>query len=459
MSDGDAAELARFIAGTDIGNVPDSVVQRAQLIIADTLAAAIRGSLEREMRRLLESLGRADGACFPWCAPSILLSPREAALFNATAACFLELDEGCPPTGHPAIHVLPTVLADAQNRHASGAKVLSALIVGYETQARLQRACTLRDQVHPHGTFGLIGAVAGLANLRAWPATEAEQALNIAAALTTASPWQPCYSGATVRNVYAGHAAQTAFTVADLAESGFSGDDHALSEQFGRIVADGFDMARLQDRLGEKYALVESYFKFHAACGYLHPVIEALADACGLERATGVYPLWNQKPPFQPKDVESIQMRVSQGALRLRNLPARTALSAKFSLPFGAATFLVAGRSDPAAFDGSAVVDDETWRLMSVINVEEDRNLSFQSNPQDCAEITIRLRNGTTLQGSCYAPYGTAAHPASVVDLEAKFHALTADCLDLEGQAGLWKQLMSLEQLGDVANLFPHGSS
>lgn len=79
-----------------------------------------------------------------------------AGFANTTSACFVELDEGTPPSIHPAIHILPPILALSQKLGKSGKDLITAFILGYEVQDRLQLASKLRDGVYPHGNSGIL---------------------------------------------------------------------------------------------------------------------------------------------------------------------------------------------------------------------------------------------------------------------------------------------------------------
>src|SRR5258706_9704879 len=163
-----AAEAA---AGLELDGVPDHVVGDAGQVIADTVGVGRGGGRSSQMARLVE-LDTAEGLVHPsgtavqgGAAASTVLSgdlPRtsaaHAALLNATAGTFLELDEGMRPTGHPAMHVVPAALAAAERAHVSGADLLRAVLAGYEATSRLFLGFRLRYPVHPHRHFGAAGA-------------------------------------------------------------------------------------------------------------------------------------------------------------------------------------------------------------------------------------------------------------------------------------------------------------
>ena len=77
------------------------------------------------------------------------------------------------------MHVLPSSLALSQTLGKSGADFLTALVLGYEVQARIQWASRLRWPVHPHGNFGHVGAVAAIGKLSGWDAEQIREDLGL----------------------------------------------------------------------------------------------------------------------------------------------------------------------------------------------------------------------------------------------------------------------------------------
>ena len=92
--------------------------------------------------------------------------PASAALLNGTAGTWVDMNEGnLHARGHPGIQVVPLAWALAEQEGRSGRDLLAAFVVGYEVSARIKRASATRLAVHPHGTFGTIGAAVALARL------------------------------------------------------------------------------------------------------------------------------------------------------------------------------------------------------------------------------------------------------------------------------------------------------
>lgn len=447
------AELATFVADTGYRDLPPAVGVRARLIAADTIGVVLRGSVEPEMQALYRRLPAGSGARilragFP------AANPETAALANATAACFMELDEGARPTGHPAAHVLPPALALAQTEGRSGPEFLTALVLGYEVQARIQRAARLRWPVHPHGNFGHVGAVAALGKLAGWNAEQIRQGMNAAAALAMATSWTPCLVGATVRNAFPGLTATTALTVKLLVESGFTGYDGALGETFGEVLGEGFDPAELADGLGARYGMLANYFKFHAACALNHPVLDALATALGTPLSHGQYPPLQASSLPAPEAVRQVRVRVAERSTRLAVSARPNQLSAKFSIPFAVATFLVHGASGPDSFRGDALTDPRVQTLAGKVVVAGDPGFSARWPAEAVADVAVELADGRTLAGTCTNPFGSSDEPPTPADLQAKFLTLTATILTEQEQARVWTAALAVDQRPNMSR-FP----
>lgn len=446
-------ELAAFVARLTYDDLPEAVRERARWVFADTVGVALRGSVEPEMQALYPRLRASGGACllkdgFP------ATDPASAAWANAASISFLELDEGSRPTGHPALHVLPVTLAFAQAEGVSGREFLTALVAGYEVQARIQWATRLRWPVHPHGNFGHPAAVAAVGKLAGWNTEQLVHGITAAANLATATSWRPCLVGATVRNAYAGTSAQVALSVRLLVESGFTGDPAALAETFGHILGEGFQADALTDRLGQRFAIMENYFKFHAACALTHPVLDALAKALGATRQEGVYPPWSTPERPAPDEVARVRVRVLERFTRLSGPAQPNQLSAKFSIPYAVAAYLVTGQSSPATFTAQQARDPVVRALQERVEVTADPDFTARWPKQAPAAVTVELLDGRTLYGECDNPFGSAAVPPTADSLRAKFMTLAGAVLPAQAAARLWDQALAVDSLEDLGR-FP----
>ncbi|MGH7267961.1 MAG: MmgE/PrpD family protein, partial [Candidatus Rokuibacteriota bacterium] len=145
-------DLAAFVAETPVHGIPAEVRDHAALVLADTVGAVVAGSLEPEVVRLHAQAERAPGAATVLNPALTRAEPWWAIVANGTSGTMLELDEGNRfARGHPAIHVLPAALAEAERLGAGGQVTLAAFVLGYDVAARLGGAAPVRPGMHMHG--------------------------------------------------------------------------------------------------------------------------------------------------------------------------------------------------------------------------------------------------------------------------------------------------------------------
>lgn len=445
--------LASFVAELDRSSIPDNVWDRTKLIVADTLGVAVKGAEEGEVRALARTLP-AEGTSVIFHPGFPRVDCDSAAVVNAISICSQELDEGARPTGHPALHVLPVTLALAQSIHASGTEFLTSFIAGYEIQSRIQRAAALRQNIHPHGNFGNIGAIVAIGKLLKWSEPQLVEGMNAAAAFAMATSWQACIAGATIRNAYPAATAHIALLVRKFIECGFTGYDGAISETYGELLGDSINLGVLTDELGVRFGVMDNYFKFHASCALVHPVLDALLDALGLQLNTGKYPFLVSAAKIDVSSIDHVEVRVLPRSMRLCQVARSNSLSAKFSIPFGVATFLKNGVCGPESFHPDFFEDAELVHLQKLVQVIPMDEWSDRWPAEHPAEVCITLKNGKQIRGASSNPYGSQATTINPVDLLAKFNTLTERGLSKEEQITLWSHVLHIDELKDVAN-FP----
>ena len=423
---------------------PPSTVAAARAVVLDTVGAMLAGSRRPENSRLaLLVADRAPG-------PATLIGhgraaePMLAALANATAGVSLEVDEGNRwGGGHPAIHVLPAVLAMAEERQTSGAAVIEALVAGYEVTSRIGGAAQLRANVHSHGTWGTLGAAAGVARLLGH--RRVREVISLAASMSPANSWTPCFESATIRNLYPGRAAMQGILAVHLDGCGYTALADGPSDVYGTLLAERFDPARVVEGIGpdgrvERFRIEQNYFKLHACCLYNHPTLDAL-DA--LLRAV----------PFGADDVERIEVTSIPFSARMAGWYPRGMLAAKFSIPYAVAARVVTGRSDVEAFLDPVIADSRVRALAARVTVATDPAMSMQCSDPPQAVVRVALKSGRVLERTTAVVRGDAAYPAGEGVLEAKFRELAEPVVGGAGAERIVRIIERLDTLADVREL------
>ncbi len=404
--------LSGFAAQLRFKELPAEVQQQALWILADTVAAIVAGSAEPELRALAGKQSSSGYATLIGLGRHI--GSDAAALINGTAGTFLEMDEGNRfSRGHPAIHVVPAALAVCEERGLGAEAFLSAMVTGYEVGSRLGAASKLRASMHPHGTWGTVGAAAACARAAGLDAKAMRETINIGASLTIATSKQTMLEGGLVRNVYAGLANRHGLLALQLAESGFTGERDGPGSLFGKIVSERFDTAEVLSELGQTWHVMQNYFKLHSCCRYNHGTLDAI-DAMAMR---GALP--------DPEQIACIQVTSYNLAAELNDQAPRNTLAAKFSVPFAVATRLVHGSSAMASFSWDAVRNPRVLALAQKVSVQEDPAMTRRLPQERPARVVITLKSGGTLSAEAGVNRGDDAAPYTRDELRGKFMDLT----------------------------------
>lgn len=434
------AQLADFVA---TAGPSDEVCAKTALILADSLGAITGGAAEPEVAALRARMMPGSVGAAVVIGSGGSAAPGVAALLNGTAGTTLEMDEGnqfCK--GHPAMHVIPAALAQAAVTPVSGRALVAAIAVGYEAAARVGIATALRPSMHPHGTWGAIGAVAAVLRLRGADGAAIREGMNIAASLGLTTSRRTMLEGGTVRNVYAGVSNQMGLLAADLVGAGFCGDHDGVGHVFGKVASDSFRAEELSLDLGTRWEVLRNYFKMHSCCRYNHATLDALA----MIRA--------REPALTLAQVSRITVDTYGLAVELDNPAPRNVLAAKFSVPFAVATVLKQGTSGVESFTMDKVTDAETLALAARVVLRENAAMSAQLPHKRPARVSITLNDGRVVSAQTESNRGDWADPYPVDEIKAKYQSLVARCWPRAQADAVWNAVFALQGAPDTDALF-----
>ncbi len=434
-------KLAKFCAETTFSQLDFQVVERTKLIISDTIGAILGGIVEPEVREFLKF--RAGQKSKDRKVKIIGLNKwaeqSDASLIHGIAGTTLEMDEGNQfAKGHPAIHVLPALVSVVQSRllpqNISGQEFLNAFAIGYDVGARIGLASQLNPHMHPHGTWGVIGAASAIGVLLKFGYREHMQLMNISSSLTTASSRKTMLQGGTVRNVYAGLSNQMAHLAIDLIQSGFTGEVDGIGSIFGNVVSENLNDNLLLEKLGQRFEVMRNYFKLHACCRFNHAALDCLHDLMrdhqelsNIEQISFI-------------DVESYNLAAELNDPRPQNM-----LAAKFSVPFALATTLVNKNSQVLSFAGGALKNEKTMALSNKVSVKEISSMTEMLPEFRPAKVTIGMKSGKVFRHSVKTNKGDWQSPYSADELENKFHSLANRSLSQKKSKVLYDKLQNLD--------------
>ncbi len=434
--------LAHFIVDTRLEDLGASTRRHGRWVIADTIPVVAAGMQMPEMQRYA-------GAHLAQAAPGnawVLgtgrrAAPLDAGLLNGSAGCWQELDEGNQfAKGHPGIQVVPAALAVAQETGASGADLLLATILGYEVSSRISRAANMRLSIHPHGTYGVIGAAIAVGKLRGLAPALMRELISMAATMGMATSRNTLLEGSTVRNIYSGHSAYMGQVAVQMAAAGFKGEvDGVRSVYGGGVVSDHYDAERVMDGLGKEWLIEMGYFKLHPTGRYVHSAIDALEDA--LAQAGG---------HIDPASIERIDVKGYKLAAMLNGKQITTSFGGRFSIPFALATILHHGKSGLASFDDAAVANPAVQALVQRVHVTEDTAYTAAYPQSQRCDVAVHRKGQATIVGHCEMTKGEKARPHSEADLAGKFMSLGTPIWGAGTTRKLYDACMGIEGISNL---------
>ncbi|RIK99295.1 MAG: 2-methylcitrate dehydratase [Burkholderiales bacterium] len=409
-----SAGLARFAAQLRFEDIPEAVVRRAEDLFVDWFGSALAGKGARPVEtiaRFFESMGPAGG-------PSEILihrrtsSPMMAAAVNAASSHFAEQDDvHNGSVFHPAAVVFPPALAAAQALGRSGAELLCAAVVGYEVGIRVGEFLGRSHYkvFHTTGTAGTLAAAAAVGSLLHLSPEAMRHAFG-SAGTQAAGLWEFLRDAADSKQLHTAHASAAGLTAAYLAADGLTGAQRILEGERGMAagMSSDADEARLLDRLGERWALAETSFKFHASCRHTHPAADALLAAM---RTNGL----------RADDIESVVARVHQGAIDVLGpvVDPQTVHQAKFSMGTVLGLAATKGSASLADFDAD-------WRAPEVVAFRDRVRMQLDAEvdrayPQRwIGKVEVRTRDGRVVEARVDEPKGDPGNTLSPQEVDDK---------------------------------------
>lgn len=420
MNDQPSQTLARFAAQLAFADLPESVVRRTEDLYLDWIGSALAGKGARPVEAIAAfatAAGPADGTA------EILISRRRtsayfAAMVNAAASHFAEQDDvHNGSVFHPAAVVFPAALATAQTLGSSGRELITAVAAGYEVGIRVGEFLGRSHYkvFHTTGTAGTVAAAATVGRLLKLDAAQMLHAFG-SAGTQAAGLWEFLRDAADSKQLHTAHAAAAGLMAAQLAAGGFSGARQILEGRQGMAagMSQDADASRLVDRLGTRWALAETSFKFHASCRHTHPAADALLQLMRTHE-------------LRADRIAGVTARVHQAAIDVLGpvLDPQTVHQAKFSMGSVLALIALHGRAGLGEFDAH-YRDAGVVALRDKVQMQLDPEVDAAYPARWIGKVTVETTDGRTLSARVDEPKGDPGNTLSRGELEDKALRLAA---------------------------------
>jgi len=409
-----SSTLAAFAANLRFEDIPAPVLRRAEDLLLDWVGSALAGKIGRPVQiieNFARKMGPADGAC------EVLMSRRRtspffAAMVNGASSHFAEQDDvHNGSVFHPAAVVFPPLLAVAQSLGSSGRELLTAAVAGYEVGIRVGEFLGRSHYkvFHTTGTAGTVAAAAATGRLLKLSPQQMLDAFG-SAGTQAAGLWEFLRDAADSKQLHTAKAAADGLMSAYLAADGFTGAKCILEGAQGMAagMSSDADPAKLIDRLGQRWALAETSFKFHASCRHTHPAADALLRVM-------------TEHDLRPEQVARVTAHAHQGAIDVLGpvVDPQTVHQAKFSM--GTVLALI------AHFRAAGMKEFDAHFKDPRITVFRDKVRMVRDEEVDAAypvrwigKVAVETVDGRMLHGRVEEPKGDPGNTLSREELEQK---------------------------------------
>jgi 2-methylcitrate dehydratase PrpD len=414
--------LADYASSLRFEDIPADVVEIAKNTIADGIGACVFGyrfPWSQAIVRYARAAGGAGGKSAVLGLDADPLHPPFAALVNGALAHSFELDAGTRRGvgAHPFGTVFTAALPVAQDRDRSGRELLTAFIAGSEVLLRIGRATGRSNEhrgFHAPGTTGPFGAAIACALLLGLDRERLLNAIGIAGSLASGlRQFSSSKTGAMVKRLHFGRAAEGGVLAASLAAEGFDGPHDIIEGKAGflNVFCDHHDLGELTRGLdGSIFHMREIHMKRFGTHGSCQVPLQALLEI-------------RAKLPFEAEDVASIKLIAARESLQNHdNIAPVDLMQAQYSVPFCVALACVRDARDPRSFDEIALTDPAIHAVIPRIQLEA----SDTADKRSC-EMTVRLKDGR--EQHCALPEKESPwRPASREETYEKYTVLMRDC-------------------------------
>jgi 2-methylcitrate dehydratase PrpD len=270
-----AVRLGEFIAGTDAPQLPAHVVEIAKGRVLDCLATAFAARKLPVPAVAQAFAGHGQGAATV-IGGSMTLPAIDAAFINAT------LINGCThddflAKSHAGAVTVPAALAIAEEEGASGALLLTGVVMGYEAGARAYMGGPgMLPRFRASGVAGAISAAAGAAKLMRLSAEQTAHALGLSTMFASGFG-EGFLSGTMDVKLNVGWACRSGVSAAQLARCGATASPTIFEGRSGFFEAfanTAEHAAEALRGLGERFLIEDAVYKERPVCIFVQTPVQ-----------------------------------------------------------------------------------------------------------------------------------------------------------------------------------------
>lgn len=416
--------VENYILDTKWDTFPEIIKERAVVCSIDLMMALMIGSKGIQFaagNRLARQIG-LGGVITP-VGTSHCYNLLGASIVMSHASNSFDIDDGHNMIkGHPGTSFVAGILAAALEKDVSYREYLTTLVVSYETSIRWAMAMQDHYQyLHSTGAYGAYGTAAGVSRLYGLNRKQLNNALSIADFHAPMTPVMRSVEYPSMNKDGVPFGSLNGVMAVMETLSGSTGSGNLLELANYRYLINS---------LGNKYEIMNLYFKPYTCCRWAHQPVKACIDLMKEYLFTGA-------------DVEQATVHTFESAARLsKKIPLSTD-EAQYNIAWPVASALIFGdvgflQVCEAALDNRAVI-----AMMQKLKFVVDPELNKEFPAKRLSQVTIYLKDGKKIVSKVYAAPGEKEDLVDLPWISDKFTRITNPILSNEEQQILLRSLSS----------------
>ena len=421
-------KLENYILGTKWQDLPHEVQDRLKGCMIDLFGALIVGSKSEQFSaglKLAKSVFGGGDIAVIGSGEYFSFAGASTAMGHSSNA--YDIDDGHNITrAHPGTSFVGAILAAAYEKNVSRNEFLTALLVAYETTVCMGAALMdYYNYAHSSGTFGAVGVAAGVGRLFGFNKEQLNNALSVAEFNAPLVPGIRSVEYPSMNKDGVPFGVMTGVLAVLDTACGFTGNKHMLEAD---------EYRHYLDDLGQKYQVMDLYFKPYPCCRWAHPAIDACLELI-------------KKHNILPSDIEKVTIHTFKRATMLSKIVPQTADEAQYNIAYPVASSIVYGDFGFTQVLEENLNDSTVIDMMSRLEFKVDDDLDARFPAERICRAEIKTKQGDTYISSECEPRGEAKENIGIDWLSDKFYRITGPVLSKQAQDKLLKLITQIDDL------------
>lgn len=420
--------LENYILNTNWNDLPPHVQERMKGCMIDLFGALIVGSRSRQFDAglsLAKSVFGSGDIAVVGTDARFSFAGASTAMGHSSNA--YDIDDGHNITrAHPGTSFVGAILAAAYKQNVTRNEFLTALLVAYEATVRMGAALMdYYNYAHSSGTFGAVGVAAGVGRLFEFNKEQLNNALSVAEFNAPLVPGIRSVEYPSMNKDGVPFGVMTGVLAVLDTQCGFTGNKHMLeADQYRHYL----------DDLGQKYQVMDLYFKPYPCCRWAHPAIDACIELI-------------KKHNISTSEIKKVTIHTFRRATMLSKIVPQTADEAQYNIAYPVASAIIYGDFGFTQVLEENLNDTAVIDMMNRLEFKVDENLDARFPAERICRAEIETKDGKHFISSECEPRGEAKENIGIDWLSDKFYRITGPVLSKDAQDTL---LELITQNGDL---------